>query len=285
MPNMHIKSSEYAWHHTEVKIADRIIVGITAWELKKTVEKEEQYGAGQHPIDIQAGNIKCSGSITLWGYEADRLEQAAQAAGYTLQPKVCDDERRNGGDLNAQARFIVASPFRRSTRRGFHRDHRHPQAERQKTRVLYAVHLYGHQQNNHQSLTVMNQTTQQPAPAAVQLAEQRFGKDKLDLLAKEFNGRKLCIIAVEDKIAILKPLNAKELSDYTRTMMSAGLDVAARQLLDALWLGGDECIRDDEDYISLANRSRYGNTIGTLYQRQKQTTTKKYQSINPFNHA
>jgi len=151
--------------------------------------------------------------------------------------------------------------------------------------VLYAVHLYGHQQNNHQSLTVMNQTTQQPAPAAVQLAEQRFGKDKLDLLAKEFNGRKLCIIAVEDKIAILKPLNAKELSDYTRTMMSAGLDVAARQLLDALWLGGDECIRDDEDYISLANRSRYGNTIGTLYQRQKQTTTKKYQSINPFNHA
>ncbi len=82
MPNMHIKSSEYAWHHTEVKIADRIIVGITAWELKKTVEKEEQYGAGQHPIDIQAGNIKCSGSITLWGYEADRLEQAAQAAGY-----------------------------------------------------------------------------------------------------------------------------------------------------------------------------------------------------------
>lgn len=82
MPNMHIKSSEYAWHHTEVKIANRIIVGITAWELDKEVEKEELYGAGQHPIDIQAGNIKCSGSITLLGFEADRLEQAAQAAGY-----------------------------------------------------------------------------------------------------------------------------------------------------------------------------------------------------------
>lgn len=79
---MHIKSSEYAWHHTEVKIANRIIVGITAWELDKEVEKEELYGAGQHPIDIQAGNIKCSGSITLLGFEADRLEQAAQAAGY-----------------------------------------------------------------------------------------------------------------------------------------------------------------------------------------------------------
>lgn len=118
--------------------------------------------------------------------------------------------------------------------------------------MRYAVHLYGHQQNNHQSLTIMNKTTEQPAPTAVQLAEQRFGKEKLDQLSKEFNGRKLCIIAVEDKIAVLKPLNAKELSDYTRTMMSAGLDVAARQLLDALWLGGDECIRDDEDYFMAA---------------------------------
>ena len=116
----------------------------------------------------------------------------------------------------------------------------------------HAVHLYGHQQNNHQSLTIMNKTTEQPAPTAVQLAEQRFGKEKLDQLSKEFNGRKLCIIAVEDKIAVLKPLNAKELSDYTRTMMSAGLDVAARQLLDALWLGGDECIRDNEDYFMAA---------------------------------
>ncbi len=118
--------------------------------------------------------------------------------------------------------------------------------------MCYAVHLYGHQQNNHQSLTIMNKTTEQPAPTAVQLAEQRFGKEKLDQLSKEFNGRKLCVIAVEDKIAVLKPLNAKELSDYTRTMMSAGLDVAARQLLDALWLGGDECIREDEDYFMAA---------------------------------
>ena len=118
--------------------------------------------------------------------------------------------------------------------------------------MRHAVHLYGHQQNNHQSLTIMNKTTEQPALTAVQLAEQRFGTEKLDQLSKEFNGRKLCIIAVEDKIAVLKPLNAKELSDYTRTMMSAGLDVAARQLLDALWLGGDECIRDDEDYFMAA---------------------------------
>lgn len=80
--NQHIKSSEYAWHHTEVKLAGKILNGITAWELKRTTEKEALYGAGQHAIDIQSGNIACSGSITLWGYELDRLEQAAQAAGY-----------------------------------------------------------------------------------------------------------------------------------------------------------------------------------------------------------
>ncbi len=80
--NTHIKSSEYAWHHTQVKLAGRIITGITAWELKKTTEKEALYGAGQHAIDIQSGNISCSGSITLMGFENDRLDQAAQAAGY-----------------------------------------------------------------------------------------------------------------------------------------------------------------------------------------------------------
>ncbi|MBR3648254.1 MAG: hypothetical protein IKN59_07705 [Paludibacteraceae bacterium] len=80
--NTHIKSSEYAWHHTEVKIAGKIISGITSWELRKSTEKEALYGAGQHALDIQSGNIACSGSITLWGFEADRLEQAAQTAGY-----------------------------------------------------------------------------------------------------------------------------------------------------------------------------------------------------------
>lgn len=80
--NLHIKSSEYAWHHTEVKLAGKILTGITAWELKRTTEKEALYGAGQHAIDIQSGNIACTGSITLWGYELDRLEQAAQDAGY-----------------------------------------------------------------------------------------------------------------------------------------------------------------------------------------------------------
>ena len=82
MANMHIRSSEYAWHHSTVKILGRNIVGITAWELKKEVEKEALYGAGQTAIDIQEGPEKCSGSITVFGYELDKMEQAAKLAGY-----------------------------------------------------------------------------------------------------------------------------------------------------------------------------------------------------------
>lgn len=82
MANMHIRSSEYAWQHAQVKLFGRTITGITAWEIKKEVEKEALYGAGQTAIDIQEGPEKCSGSITLWGFELDKLEQAAALSGY-----------------------------------------------------------------------------------------------------------------------------------------------------------------------------------------------------------
>lgn len=82
MANMHIRSSECAWHHSTVNILGRNLVGITAWEFKKEVEKTQEYGAGQKAIDIQEGPEKCSGSITVFGYELDKMEQAAKLAGY-----------------------------------------------------------------------------------------------------------------------------------------------------------------------------------------------------------
>lgn len=82
MANMHIRSSECAWHHSTVNILGRNLVGITAWEFKKEVEKTPEYGAGQKAIDIQEGPEKCSGSITVFGYELDKMEQAAKLAGY-----------------------------------------------------------------------------------------------------------------------------------------------------------------------------------------------------------
>lgn len=80
--NINIKSSECAWHHAEIKVLDRVIKGITGFEFKKATEKEAIYGAGQNPVDIQEGNISCTGSITIYGFEKDRMDQAARAAGY-----------------------------------------------------------------------------------------------------------------------------------------------------------------------------------------------------------
>lgn len=82
MANMNIRSKECAWHQSELKILGRVITGLRGWEVKKTVEKDPLYGAGQHAIDITEGNVKVEGNIKVLGFEADALNQAAQIAGY-----------------------------------------------------------------------------------------------------------------------------------------------------------------------------------------------------------
>ena len=82
MPNININSNECAWHQTEVKLLGRTLTGIRGWEIKKTVEKEPLYGAGQNALDITEGNVKIEGSFKVLGFEADALNKAAQAAGY-----------------------------------------------------------------------------------------------------------------------------------------------------------------------------------------------------------
>ena len=82
MPNVNIRSTECAWHMTEVSILGRVIKGLRGCEYKKTTEKEPLYGAGQHAIDIQEGNIKCEGNFKVLGFERDALNRAAQVAGY-----------------------------------------------------------------------------------------------------------------------------------------------------------------------------------------------------------
>lgn len=80
--NVNIKSNECAWAHFDLKILGRTIRGLRGFEFRKAVEKEHLYGAGQQPLDIQEGNVACSGSITVLGFELDELTRAAQQAGY-----------------------------------------------------------------------------------------------------------------------------------------------------------------------------------------------------------
>ena len=80
--NTHIRSSECAWHQSELKLLGRTITGLRGWEVKKAVDKEHLHAAGQNPLDITEGNITYDGNIKVLGFEADALNQAAQAAGF-----------------------------------------------------------------------------------------------------------------------------------------------------------------------------------------------------------
>lgn len=83
-----------------------------------------------------------------------------------------------------------------------------------------------------------------------QMLEKRYGA-KLEEYKKQFAPRKLSVIVVEDKSAILRPVTAAEMGQYSLMIAgeNGGLDTACRYLLESLWLDGDNCIRDDEEYF------------------------------------
>jgi hypothetical protein len=80
--NVNITSSECAWANFEVKILGRTIKGLRGFSLKKEVEKEHLYGAGDDPLDITSGNKKYTGNIKLLGFEVDAMTKASAASGY-----------------------------------------------------------------------------------------------------------------------------------------------------------------------------------------------------------
>lgn len=80
MANVNITSSECAWAKFELKILGRVVKGLRGFELKKEVEKEHLYGAGDDPLDITAGNKKYTGNIKVLGFEADALNKTAAQA-------------------------------------------------------------------------------------------------------------------------------------------------------------------------------------------------------------
>ncbi len=75
-------TKECAFKHVTITVLGRTITGLRGFEFKKAIEKEELYGSGDEPIDIQSGNKKYDGNLKLLKYEVDLLNDAAQAAGY-----------------------------------------------------------------------------------------------------------------------------------------------------------------------------------------------------------
>jgi len=82
MANVNIRTSECAWHQTELKLLGRTVKGLRGFMYKKAAEKDYLYAAGKDPVDIQDGNVACDGSFTVLGYELDQLNETARLAGF-----------------------------------------------------------------------------------------------------------------------------------------------------------------------------------------------------------
>jgi len=93
----------------------------------------------------------------------------------------------------------------------------------------------------------------------------RFGEDKLTKWEKEYAPRKLNAIVVEDKLCVLRPISATEVSEYSVMFLSGiGLEKANRYLLSELWVDGDMELQNDEEYF-----------IGAMLQIERTVQLKK----------
>jgi hypothetical protein len=85
---MAFSTKECAWAQVKMKLLGAEITGLRGFEYKENLEKELVFAAGQIAVDITEGNESASGSITLLKYEFDKINDAAQAAGYSSILKV-----------------------------------------------------------------------------------------------------------------------------------------------------------------------------------------------------
>jgi hypothetical protein len=79
---MEFSTKDCAWSNVTLTLLGRKITGLRGFEVKKTVEKEHIYAAGNEPVDINTGNKKYEGSLKLLKYEVDALNAAALVAGF-----------------------------------------------------------------------------------------------------------------------------------------------------------------------------------------------------------
>jgi hypothetical protein len=79
---MDLKSDDFAWSQTTMVVLGRKLTGLRGFEIGKTVEKEYVYASGDEPVDIAPGNKGYPGNLKVLKHEVDKLNDAAQLAGY-----------------------------------------------------------------------------------------------------------------------------------------------------------------------------------------------------------
>lgn len=94
------------------------------------------------------------------------------------------------------------------------------------------------------------------------LLTNRFGKEAVEAWKKEYAPRKLNVIEVEDKIAVLRPIGAEEVSQFSMMVANpeVGMKKASEYLLGELWIDGDNELQNDEEYF-ISAMMQLQNTI------------------------
>lgn len=84
-----------------------------------------------------------------------------------------------------------------------------------------------------------------------EIAREKFGT-QLDVWKSQYAPKQLMVIAVEDKLIVLKPMTPAVFSQYSMLLASDGMAEATRYALNELTLGGDAEVIDDDDYFMSA---------------------------------
>ena len=94
----------------------------------------------------------------------------------------------------------------------------------------------------------------------------RFSQEKIDEWKEKYAPRKINIIEVDGKMAVLRPITADDVATYSMAVADKeiGLNKATKFMLEELWIDGDNEIVDNEEYY-----------ISAMMQAQKLLEVKK----------
>jgi hypothetical protein len=81
--------------------------------------------------------------------------------------------------------------------------------------------------------------------------QERFSPEKVEQWKKEFAPRKINVIEVEGKFAVLHPITSNEVANFAvmTSNNDIGLEKACRYLIEEMWVDGDNEILNDEEYF------------------------------------
>ncbi len=78
---MFFDTKECEWSDQEILVNGVKVAKATGLKFKKSQEKEHMYAAGDEPLDIQRGNKKYEGTLTMLKGAVEDVNKAAIAAG------------------------------------------------------------------------------------------------------------------------------------------------------------------------------------------------------------